>query len=483
MEKVILYPSPFIGHIISMVELGKLLITQSPTLSSITIIIPSSPFNNNDSYSSYISSVSSSFPSITFLFHPSIPLLLGDLSNYDDQEHITYETLRNNNNNVLESLQSISISSTITAFIIDFFCYSALEVSQSLNIPTYFFMPSGASVLAFFLNLPVYDRKFTGSFRNLDVLLEIPGLFSLPTDHMIECMLDRGVSFNEFVKLGETFLKSNGIIINTFDSLEVKAVMGLKQGGCLPGTPIPPVYCIGPLIAPRGGSNGGEGEGESERGGERHECLRWLDDQPSGSVVYLCFGSEGVFSKEQVCEIAIGLERSGVRFLWVVRAPPSENKVDVFFPSLHEPDLDSLLPEGFLDRTKDRGHVVKSWVPQIEVLGHVSIGAFVTHCGWNSTLEAVCAGLPMVAWPLYAEQKFNKILLVEEIKIALPMEESEDRFVNSNEIEKRVKQIMNSKEGDYVRKRVLEMKDKAKIALNEGGSSNVALKMLIESWQ
>lgn len=475
METIVLYPAPFVGHLISMIELGKLLLTHSPSISSITIIIPDSPICRSSTYSSYVSFISSSFPSITFVFHPPVPLLLGDLSKYDDVEQITYETLRSNNTNVLKSLESIAQSSTISAFILDFFCYSAVEVSQSLNIPTYFFFASGAFVLAFFLNLPIYDRTYTDSYRNLRVSLEIPGLFSFPTSSMIECMLDRGESYKEFVKLGETFLKSDGIIVNTFESLEIRAVKGLKQGTCLPGAKIPHVYCVGPLIAK---NRGGEGGGES-----RHECLSWLDSQPSRSVVYLCFGSGGVFSKEQTREIALGLENSGVRFLWVVRMPPKKDKAKVLSRSLVEPDLDSFLPEGFLERTKDRGHVVKMWVPQIDVLGHGSVGGFVTHCGWNSTLEAVCAGVPMVAWPLYAEQRFNKILIVEEIGIALPMDETEDRFVSSSEIERRVKQIISSEEGDVVRERVLDLKSKAEVVFSEGGSSEEALNLLVKSWK
>ncbi|CAO2838728.1 unnamed protein product [Amaranthus hypochondriacus] len=474
MEKIVLYPSPGIGHLISMVELGKLLLSHTSSISSITILIPNFPFIKG-SYSSYISSVSSSFPSITFISLPSVPLLHGDPSNYENMEHILFETLGNNNPNVLQCLQSISESSPVSAFIIDFFCYPSLEISKSLEIPTYFFFTSGASCMALFLNFPVYDKIYSDSFRNLDAMIEIPGLFSVHSSYMIEPVLDRGKSYSEFVKMSENFPKSDGIIINTFESLEEKAVMGLKQGICLPGNPIPPVYCIGPLIANRGDNNGGE----------RHECLSWLDSQPSQSVVYLGFGSRGMFSKEQLWEIAIGLDNSGVRFLWVVRSPPPPTSKDMnnVFLAPPEPDLNSILPEGFLDRTKDRGLVVKSWVPQIQILGHQSVGGFVTHCGWNSILEAVDDGVPMVAWPLYAEQRFNKVLLVEEIGIALPMNESKDRFVCSSEIEKRVKQIISSKEGDVVRKRVLELKGEAKATINEEGSSNIALKTLIKSWK
>ncbi|KAJ8452758.1 hypothetical protein Cgig2_005094 [Carnegiea gigantea] len=453
-EMVVLYSSPGIGHLISMVELGKLLISHSPSL-SITILSPSFRFNTG-SYSSYISSVSSVFPSITLHTLPPVPLLRGDPGNYSDMEEIIFETLRCNNPNVHQFLNSLSRSSPVSAFILDFFGYSALEISRSFQMPTFFFITSGASVLALFHNLPVFENLAADSYRNLGTTpFHIPGLFSVPANHM----LDRGPTYNECVKMAESLRNSD--VVNTFESLEPRAVKGLNDGSCLPGTLIPPVYPIGPLIAYRGGEGGG---------GERNECLRWLDSQPSRSVVYLGFGSRSVFSGKQLGEIAVGLERSEVRFLWVVRAPPSGDKADQFLPP-PEPDLNSLLPVGFLRRTKGRGFVAKSWAPQIDILGHEAVGGFVTHCGWNSTLEAVCAGVPLVAWALYAEQRFNKILLVEEIKIALPLNESDDRFVCSDEIERRVKQIILSEEGQVLRKRLLQLSAEAKAALGEGDVS------------
>jgi hypothetical protein len=190
----------------------------------------------------------------------------------------------------------------------------------------------------------------------------------------------------------------------------------------------------------------------------------------------------GLFSKEQLREIAFGLERSGHRFLWVVRNPPSDKK-SVALSAHPNIDLDSLLPEGFLDRTKDRGLVLKSWAPQVAVLNHPSVGGFVSHCGWNSVLEAVCAGVPLVAWPLYAEQRINRIFLVDEMKLALPMNESDNGFVSSAEVEERVLGLMESEEGKLIRERTIAMKIAAKAALNEGGSSRVALSKLVESWK
>ncbi|MFS7969207.1 putative UDP-glucuronosyl/UDP-glucosyltransferase, UDP-glycosyltransferase family [Helianthus anomalus] len=180
-------------------------------------------------------------------------------------------------------------------------------------------------------------------------------------------------------------------------------------------------------------------------------------------------------------EIAKGLEMSGVRFLWVVRSPPSDRDEDRFLP-LPEPDLDLLLPEGFLERTKDRGLVVKKWAPQVAILNHKSVGGFVTHCGWNSILEAVCAGVPMVAWPLYAEQRFNRVVLRDEMKLALPMDESEGGLVTAMEVEKRVRELMEGEEGIVVREVAKVRKEEAAMAVSDGGSSRVALSKLVASW-
>ena len=313
----------------------------------------------------------------------------------------------------------------------DFFCALGLSVASDLNIPSYFFFTSGAGCLASFLYFRTIHNNSDKSLRDLNTLLYIPGVPPIHSSDMPKPVLDRNDKAYEcFLENSIQLHKSAGIIVNTFESLEYKAIRAVSDGLCLPeDTPTPPIYCIGPLII-----------SHNQRGGASNgvpDCLTWLDSQPSGSVVFLCFGSLGLFTKEQLGEIAVGLERSGQRFLWVVRNPPSHNE-SVAITVQPNPDLESLLPDGFLGRTKDRGLVVKSWAPQVAVLNHDSVGGFVSHCGWNSVLEAVCAGVPMVSWPLYAEQRFNRVVLVEEIKIALPMKESKNGFVSANEVENRV---------------------------------------------
>ncbi|KAI3784033.1 hypothetical protein L1987_43124 [Smallanthus sonchifolius] len=463
MATIVLYPSPGMGHLISMVELGKLIIKHHPSFSiTVLTLIPS--FNTGTT-ATYVHHISATFPAITFHHLPDIPL---DPLTFPSMETIIFELIRRSNPNVNNALQSVSLSSNITAFVIDSFCTPAMSLADDLNIPVYYFFTSGACCLAQFFYIPTLDRTTTESFKDMNTLIHSPGLPPIPSSDMVGPLLDRpSTHYSDFLEICEKFPKSAGIVINTFDSLEPKAIKAISEGVCVPDGPTPPIYCVGPLVVA-----GGDGS---------HECLNWLDLQPSGSVVYLCFGSLGVFSSDQLKEIAKGLETSGHRFLWVVRSPPSNKKEDRFLPP-PEPDLDVLLPEGFLDRTKDRGLVVKKWAPQVAVLNHKSVGGFVTHCGWNSVLEAVCAGVPMVAWPLYAEQRFNKVVLTDEMKLTLPMNESDGGMVTAMEVEKRIRQLMEADEGKDVRKVATAKKEEATMALGVGGSSRVALSKLVATW-
>ncbi|XP_058103441.1 UDP-glycosyltransferase 2-like [Magnolia sinica] len=126
--------------------------------------------------------------------------------------------------------------------------------------------------------------------------------------------------------------------------------------------------------------------------------------------------------------------------------------------------------------------VVKSWAPQVAVLKRESVGGFVTHCGWNSALEAVCEGVPMLAWPLYAEQHMNKVFMVEEMKIALPLEMDDKGFVKASQLERGVRELMESKQGKALSQRLLAMKESSLAAMSEGGSSYTALTELAQLW-
>ncbi|GAV72728.1 UDPGT domain-containing protein, partial [Cephalotus follicularis] len=458
---IVLYPSPSIGHLISLVELGKLILKHQPSF-SITILTFIAPYNTG-STASYIAAVSATVPSITFHHLPAVALPLTSNS----FEDLAFQLPHLLNPSVHQALNTISQSCKLKAFIIDFFNDAAHDVATSLNIPTYYFFTSSGSSLAAFLYLPIIHQITSKNIKDEDVLLHVPGLppflaSLLPTPFHHR----NSMAYNSFINSSLHMSKSCGLIVNTFESLEARPIKAARVGLCVPNGRTPPIFCIGPLIATIDDNPGGE-----------HECISWLNSQPRKSVLFLCFGSMGLFSANQLMEIAIGLERSAHRFLWVVRSPPMDdiNKGQSILAQ-PEPNLHQLLPKGFLERTKDRGLVVKYWAPQVAVLSHDSIGGFVTHCGWNSVLESVCAGVPMIAWPLYAEQNLNQVFVVEEMKIALAIKKSEVGLVSAAELEERVSEMMDSERGKDMRERILGMRDGALLAAKQdGGSSYVDL--------
>ncbi|CAL5007094.1 unnamed protein product [Urochloa decumbens] len=445
MEKktLVLYPSLGVGHLTPMVELAKALLRHGLAV----LIAVVDPPDADAVSTTAVSRLAAANPAISFRLMPSP-------ASPDAGAHPvrrSLDTLRLANPALRTLLRSLP-GAGAGALVLDMFCVDALDVAAELGVPAYFFFPSAASDLAVFLNLP-YFYPTVPSFRDMDKNTPVhcyPGMPPIRAVDMLQTVQDKEseatkVRLYQFKRMAE----GKGILINTFDWLE--------PGVCVPGKPTPRVYCIGPLV------NTGN-KSEDNGGGERHECLEWLDKQPKQSVVFLCFGSMGTFSAAQLQEMAHGLERSGHRFLWAVRSPREEQSQ---FP---EPDLERLLPAGFLERTKDRGMVVKNWAPQSEVVRHEAVAAFVTHCGWNSTLEAIMAGLPMICWPLYAEQSMNKVFLVEEWKIAIEMEGYEE-FVKAEEVEVKVRLVMNTEEGKMLRERLAVVKEKAMEAIKEGGSS------------
>ncbi|XAR53603.1 hypothetical protein NMG60_11022219 [Bertholletia excelsa] len=463
---IVLYPSPGMGHLLPMVEFGKLLLTHCPSF-SITVLITTFSDDAGAAAAS-LRRLCATAPSIVFHYLPAVPPPPNSSLKF---EELAFELPRLSNPYLLQFLQQISQRSRIRACVIDFFCNAAMEVTTSLSIPTYYFFTSGASGLCVLLSIPAFHEITIQRIKDPSTFMEYPGVPPIPIPDLPRPFLyPERSGYKNFLNTAIQMAKSSGILANSFVELEPKAVKAICEGFCTPDMPVPPFYCIGPLIANGGG------------GGDEHMCLNWLDSQPSRSVVFLCFGSMGRFGAEQLKEMAIGLEQSAQRFLWVVRSPPAEEETSHnLAPS--EPDLESLLPEGFLGRIRERGMVVKSWAPQAAVLSHGSVGGFVTHCGWNSVLEAVCGGVPMLAWPLYAEQKMNKVFLVDEMRVALKLETREDGFVSAAELGRRVRELMESENGRAVRQRAEAMREAAKAAMGEEGASRLALAKLVESWK
>lgn len=257
----------------------------------------------------------------------------------------------------------------------------------------------------------------------------------------------------------------DGIISNSFQDLEPETIRALEHSN----HNFPPIYSVGPIL-----QTGSKHINKSTS--SALNCLTWLDNQPRNSVLYVSFGSGGTLSHDQLHELALGLEMSGHKFLWVVRAP-SDDAGSAYLSDQKE-DPFSYLPKGFLERTKYQGFVVQSWAPQIEILSHESTNGFLTHCGCNSVLEGIFYGKPMIAWPLFAEQKMNAVMLTEQFKVALRPKgngNNNDGIVKREEVCRVVKIVMECDEGRELRRRIQVFEDAARKALSEDGSSTRVL--------
>lgn len=213
------------------------------------------------------------------------------------------------------------------------------------------------------------------------------------------------------------------------------------------------VFGVGPL------SLIGLCKGDYDNNVDAKALLSWLDGCPDGSVLYICFGSQKVLSKEQCDALALGLEKSMTRFVWVVKKDP--------------------IPDGFEDRVAGRGMIVRGWAPQVAMLSHVAVGGFLSHCGWNSVLEAMASGTMILAWPMEADQFVDARLLVEHMGVAVRVCEGGETVPDPHELSRIIATTMGEC-GLEVRARAKEMGQKTQATTKAGGSSTLDLERLVK---
>ncbi|XP_028787331.1 hydroquinone glucosyltransferase-like [Neltuma alba] len=252
----------------------------------------------------------------------------------------------------------------------------------------------------------------------------------------------------------------DGILVNSFVDLEREVVTALQQSN----QNHPLVYHVGPIIQTRK-TNINESNSECLTG------LTGLGHQSRNPVLYISFESGGTLSNDQLEELALELEMSGHKFLWVLRTP-SEVANSGYLSARKDDPLD-YLPKGFLKKTNGHGFVVQSWAPQIEVLKHESTGGFLTHCGRNSTLEAMVCSKPMIMGPLFAEQRMNAVMLTEQFKVTIrpKVYENKNGIVRREEVARVVKILMEGDEGRKLQTKIPVFKDAAAKALSEDVNS------------
>nr|GMD51950.1 anthocyanidin 3-O-glucosyltransferase 5-like [Ipomoea batatas] len=315
----------------------------------------------------------------------------------------------------LPGVRSANQCRRLDALVGDFFCTEALPVADELNVPKFIYVPTNAWFTALTVYCPVLDKEIVGQYVEQEKGLEIPGCKPVRPEDVVDPMLDRNdEQYREYLRIGGGFSIVDGILMNIWEDVDPVSLKALRENETLSKlVGRSPVYAIGPLT-----------RNIQERDGDGM-ITQWLDKQPRESVLYVSFGSGGTLSAEQITELAWGLELSKQRFIWVAL-----------------------------------------------ILKHQSTGGFLSHCGWNSTLESIKNGVPIIAWPLYSEQRQNASLLTEELGVAIrPKKLPTKGIVGREEVKTLVKTMLQSNEGKEMRERVVKLRMSAEKAISIGGSS------------
>ncbi|KHN33534.1 7-deoxyloganetin glucosyltransferase-like [Glycine soja] len=369
---------------------------------------------------------------------------------------------------LLARLNRSATTPPVTCLVSDCFVTFPIQAAHELGIPVLLLSPLSAAAFWGFMHyrtlvdrgiIPLKEESYlTNGY--LDTKVDcIPGLQNYRLKDLPDFL--RTTDPNDFmlhffIEVAEKVPSASAVAFNTFHELERDAINALPSM-------FPSLYSIGPFPSfldqsphkqvPSLGSNLWK---------EDTGCLDWLESKEPRSVVYVNFGSITVMSAEQLLEFAWGLANSKKPFLWIIR-----------------PDLviggSVILSSEFVNETRDRS-LIASWCPQEQVLNHPSIGVFLTHCGWNSTTESICAGVPMLCWPFFADQPTNCRYICNEWEIGMEIDTNAKR----EDLEKLVNELMVGEKGKKMGQKTMELKKKAEEETRPGGGSYMNLDKLIK---
>ncbi|KAM7510132.1 hypothetical protein LguiB_009007 [Lonicera macranthoides] len=355
----------------------------------------------------------------------------------------------------------------------------ALEIAAKMGIKRAAFLPAAAALMVVALNIPKliedglvdenggsYIREgvkhdfchgevkhdFWTPMKNRMLQLS-PDMLTVNTSHFgwacVGNFTMQKLIFEVMVKNNASIKLAEWLICNSIYDLEPGAFNLAPQ-----------IVPIGPLLA---SNRLGNSEGNFWQ--EDSSCLTWLDQQPDRSVLYVAFGSTTILNKTQFEELALGIELTNRPFLWVVR------------PGIKSTNgANDAYPEGFLERVSLRGKIV-SWAPQQKVLSHPSVACFMSHCGWNSTIEGVSNGVPFLCWPYFADQFTNETYICEVWKVGLGFKKDSKGIIGQSQIKDKVERLLGNQE---FAERAFDLKGKITSSIKEGGSSNKNLSNFIE---
>ncbi|XP_059447955.1 UDP-glycosyltransferase 89A2-like [Corylus avellana] len=454
---ILVFPYPAQGHMLPLLDL-----THQLSLRGLTITILVTPKNLPT-----LSPLLSEHPSIQTLVlpfppHPSLPEGVENVRDIGNAGNVPIiAALRQLHDRLLRWFHSHP--SPPVAIVSDFFLGWTLHLAHQLRIPRIAFFSSGA----FLASVNDYCwRNMTSVPDSSTALVHFPDLPRSPSfkeEHLPSLFRIYSESNPNTAFLKDDVLANTsswGCIFNSFDELEgpyldyLRRVVGHAR-----------VYGVGPLSVVGINDGANRGNPDSDSG---NDVLTWLDGCPDGSVLYVCFGSQKLLNKQQMEALASGIEKSGTRFVWVVKAGTTQQEAEGY----------GVVPEGFEERVAGRGVIVKGWAPQVRILSHGAVGGFVSHCGWNSVLEAIVAGTMILGWPMEADQFVNARLLVEYMGVAVRVCEGAHSVPDPAHLAGVIAESMGGESGEKAGSRAL--RDKALEAVRDGGSSSRDLDALVK---
>ncbi|XP_047048367.1 DIMBOA UDP-glucosyltransferase BX8-like [Lolium rigidum] len=440
-RRVLVFPLPYQGHINPMFQLAGLLHARG-----LAVTVFHSHFNAPDP---------SRHPAFDFVPVPDGLPPYSPVSVKETVEHIL--TINSSceapfRERLAALLEAPGARDDVACLVADAHLLTLMNVARQQGVPTLALRTGSAACFRNIMANPMLCDK--GYLPAQESQLDVP-VKELPPYRVRDLMIigrsrdEHDLACKLLSRAVEAVRTSSGFILNTFDALEPDELATTRQDLALPVFDIGPLHKISPAAS-------------SSLLLQDRACLEWLDVQAPASVLYISFGSLASMSAADLAETAWGIANSGQSFLWVLRS------------DLVRGVTEATLPDGFDAATRHRGMIV-SWAPQEEVLAHAAVGGFWTHCGWNSTLEGVCGGVPMLCRPYFGDQMGNARYVEHVWRAGFVL----DCDLERGKVEEAVRRLMKSKEGVEMRKRAQELRSRAAQATDGAGSSRLNIDKLV----
>ncbi|KVH89313.1 UDP-glycosyltransferase 73D1-like [Cynara cardunculus var. scolymus] len=465
------------GHMIPMIDMARLLAKQGVVVSLVT-----TPLNASRSASN-IKQDQTNGLLINLVVIPfpwqevGLPSRCENLDSLPSRDliHKFYHALDLMQNPLEEYLEKQKLPPS--CIISDRYMYWTSETAQKFNIPRIVFHGTGAFALLCSHNVKLHNAHVSvASNSEVFEIPEMPLRVDVSRMQLPSAVIASGNLDDIRARVEKAESSAYGVVMNTFDDLERSCIDAYQE------KIKKKVWCIGPVSMCNKETLDKFTRGNNSSINEK-QCIEWLDSMKPKSVLYVCLGSQCRLIPSQLFELGLALEASNHPFIWVINRRERFKELEKW-----------LVDENFEERNKRKGLLIIGWAPQVLILSHPSIKGFLTHCGWNSVIEGICSGVPMITWPMFSEQFLNEILIVKILKIGISVgvrvqvrwgeEEKVGVVIRKHEIKKSIKRLMDERideeEEEEIRKRAQEVGGLARKAIGEGGSAEVNIKLLIQ---